>query len=388
MEDSRKPRTIPGMETTLKEHFGYLSDVIKRQQYERAITDVVVPGSVVLDLGCGSGLLGLMALRAGADIVHFVDDTSILEVARGSVARLGWMDRARFHRRNSFELKLAERVDVVICDHVGYFGFDYGIPALLADAKERFLKPGGVMVPVRIDLKLAGISSEKCHNTIANWRDGTVPSDFCWVSSLQANVKQGVTLAPEELISEPANLGSIILGSQVDKFVSWTAEIVCSRESDFHGVGGWFECQLADNIRMTNSPLADEQLERPQVFLGLEKPVRVKQGERVMVTIMARPGDHVIAWRIEFPNQGLQFAHSTWNALLLGAADLVRAQPDRVVSLNARGRARQIILSYCDGKRTVAGIEQAVLQEFPELMPSRQALSAFVMQVLGKDASE
>ena len=376
------------MDTILKEHFGYLSDANKRLQYDRAIAGVIVPGSVVLDLGCGSGLLGLMALRAGADIVHFVDDTAILEVARGTVARLGWLERARFYRCNSFELELAERVDVVICDHVGYFGFDYGIPALLEDARQRFLKPGGVMVPARINLKLVGVSSENCHKTIANWQDGTVPSEFSWVSSLQANVKQGATLAPKELISEPVNLGSITLGAQLDTFVSWAAEIICSRDDEFHGVGGWFECELAKDIWMTNSPLADERLQRPQVFLGLEQPAMVKQGELVKVIVMARPGDHVIAWRIEFPDQGLRFAHSTWNALLLDRADLARAQPDRVASLSARGRARQIVLSYCDGKRTVAGVEAAVLQEHPELMPSRQALSAFVMQVLGRDASE
>jgi len=376
------------MNSILKEHFGYLSDAIKRQQYEGAIADVVAPGTVVLDLGCGSGLLGLMALRAGADIVHFVDETAILEVAKGSVARQGWLNRARFHRCNSFELELAQRVDVVICDHVGYFGFDYGIPALLADARQRFLKPGGVMIPTRIDLKLAGVSSENCHNTIANWRDGTVPSEFSWVSSLQTNVKQAVTLTPQEFISEPVNLGSISLGSQLDTFVSWTVEVVCTREGEFHGVGGWFECQLANDIWMTNSPLADGRLQRPQVFLGLEHPVMVKQGELVKVTIMARPDDHVIAWRIEFSDQGLQFTHSTWNALLLDGADLARAQPDRVVSLNARGRARQIVLSYCDGKRTVAEVEAAVLQAHPQLMPSRQALSAFVMQVLGRDASK
>ena len=376
------------MHTTLKEHFGYLSDANKRQQYERAIADVVVPGSVVLDLGCGSGLLGVMALQAGAERVHFVEEKAILEVAKGTVGRLGWTDRARFHRRNSFELELAERVDVVICDHVGYFGFDYGIPALLADAKERFLKPNGIIVPARIHLKLAGVSSENCHNTIANWQDGTVPLEFSWVSKLQANVKHGVNLSPEELITAPVDLGSITLGERLEEFVSWTVEMVCTRNGDFHGVGGWFECQLADDIWMSNSPLASERLERSQVFLGLEHPLEVEKGERIRVTVMVRHADHIISWVIERPDTGERYTHSTWNALLLDGADIARAQPGRVATLNARGRARQIVLSYCDGKRTIAEVEKAVLQEHPELMPSREALSAFIMQVLGRDTSE
>ena len=369
----------------LEEHLGYLSDTAKRKRYEQAIAAAVLPGSAVLDLGCGSGLLGLMALRAGADRVHFVDETAILEVARETVTRQGWVDRARFHRFSSFELELADQVDVVLCDHVGYFGFDYGVAALLADSRQRFLKPGGVAIPARLVLKLAGVSSGACYKTIEGWRDGSVPQEFSWVAGLQANVKHGVKLSPEELITGPVDLGSITLGEQLKDFVSWTAEMTCSRDGDLHGVGGWFDCQLTGDIWMSNSPLADDRIERSQVFLGLEHPLKVSVGERIRATVMVRHIDKVIAWVIERPDSGERYSHSTWNALLLDGEQLARGRSDRVATLNDRGRARQIVLSYCDGVRTVAEVEAAVLRDHPGLMPSRDALSAFVMGVLGRD---
>ena len=44
----------------------------------------------------------------------------------------------------------------MLCDHLGYFGFDYGIIELLQDARERFLKPRGIVVPSRVKLMLGG----------------------------------------------------------------------------------------------------------------------------------------------------------------------------------------------------------------------------------------
>ena len=61
------------MTATLEEHFGYLSDKVKLAQYQKSISASVQPHHVVLDLGCGSGLLGLMALRAGAKKVLFLE---------------------------------------------------------------------------------------------------------------------------------------------------------------------------------------------------------------------------------------------------------------------------------------------------------------------------
>ena len=112
------------MGRTLDEHYGYLSDPMKAERYGDAIRKVVRPGHVVLDLGCGAGLLGLMALRAGAGQVFFVDEGPVIEVARRTVTETGFGDRAEFIRANSFELALPEPVDVVLCDHEGYFGFN------------------------------------------------------------------------------------------------------------------------------------------------------------------------------------------------------------------------------------------------------------------------
>ena len=126
------------MSEALREHFGYLADSVKSDRYRAALKKMVRRDQVVLDLGCGSGMLGLLALHAGASKVYFVEERPIIEVARRSVEEAGFVDRADFFQSNSYELGLPDRVDLVVCDHIGYFGFDYGVLALLADARQRF----------------------------------------------------------------------------------------------------------------------------------------------------------------------------------------------------------------------------------------------------------
>ena len=376
------------MAKTLDDHYGYLSDRVKLEQYQAAIDRLVRPEHVVLDLGCGSGLLGLMALRAGVSKVLFVEEGAIIEVARQTVANAGFADKAEFFKANSFELTLPEPVDVAICDHVGYFGFDYGILDLLADAKQRFLKPNGIIVPAQIELKLAPVESIACRRLVGQWRDGSVPDEYSWLGTTAANTKHATRFEREELLAAEETLATLELGAEATPFLSWSAEFNCTRDGTLDGVAGWFDCRLIDDVHMTNSPVTEEHLDRPQAFFPLDAPVAVTAGERIRVTMMARHQDNVIAWVIELPDAGKRFTLTTFNGLLLDSEALTRAQPDRVAKLNDRGRARQVVLSYCDGQRTVAEIQEIVRRDHPERFPSAQAMSSFVEHVLSRDTGK
>ncbi len=136
---------------------------------------------------------------------------------------------------------------------------------------------------------------------------------------------------------------------------------------------------------MTNSPLADRAIDRSQAFLPIEEAIPVRAGDTIMATVMARPADHLIAWVVELPTTGLRFNHSTWPGMPSLPTDLVRARPNHVPRLNRDGLAHVTVLGYCDGRRTVRDIEQAVLRDHPDLFPSPGESARFVAQVLGRD---
>ena len=370
----------------LEEHLGYVSDPVRIGQFRKSLRAVIKPGDRVADLGCGSGILGILALQAGAGHVYAVDETEMLQVARDTAARAGLQDRASFVAGRSQRIELPEPVTVAICDHVGYFGFDYGIVGLFQDARRRLLMPGGTVIPARLHLELAAIESDRCHQKAEGWRAEGVPAEFHWLRGYSVNTKHSAEFRREEVIAPPAALGSIDLRNEERAFFSWTAELRMARAGVVHGLGGWFDCELCEGVHMTNSPLAETPVQRPQVFLPIDEAVAVKAGDPARVTIMARPEEHLIAWTVEFPSSGRRFSHSTWQGMVLAPEDLMRADPARVPTLGREGVARGIVLGYCDGKRSARDIEQAVLREHPELFPSPAEISRFVAHVLARDS--
>ncbi len=217
---------------------------------------------------------------------------------------------------------------------------------------------------------------------MGQWRDGSVPNEFAWLAETAANTKHAPQLQEAELLADVESLGTLQLGDAVAPFMSFNAEFHCARDGTLDGVAGFFDCQLVNDIHMTNSPTAEDCISRPQAFLPLVSPVEVKKGDAIKAMIMARPLDFIIAWVIELPESGQRFEHTTFNGLLLDQETLTQAQPDRIAALNAQGRALSVVLSYCDGKKTIEDVQAMVQRDHPNLFPSEQAMISFLRRNL------
>jgi protein arginine N-methyltransferase 1 len=371
--------------TPLDEHLGYVSDTVRLKAYRAALARTVREGARVADLGCGTGVLGLMALEAGAARVFAIDASEMIDAARASFARAGFRERAAFFRTHSMRAELPERVDLVVCDQVGYFGFDAGIVPSFADAARRFLKPGGTLVPARLKIFAAAVESAECYQPVAAWEGDAVPAHLRWLREYAVNARHAARITTAELLGPPVLLGELDLYADEPAMLSWKAALPVERTGTLHGVAGWFECELAPGVWMTNSPLAEQAINRPQAFLPIGEPVGAGDGGQVALSVMAKPRDEIIVWTVELPS-GRRFKHSTWEGVALSREHLARADPGRVPQPNREGRARMIVLSYCDGRRTAREIEQQVLADHPDLFPSPDETVRFVAHVLARDA--
>src|SRR5687768_2705158 len=137
------------MSLVVDAHREYLSDPIRVQAYERAIAATVRRGDVVVDLGAGTGILGLLACRAGASRVYAIEADGMIEVARALARANGFADRIMFLMQHSSEVTLPEQVDVVAGDLIGRMGFEAGVFEAYAHAR-RWLKPGARVIPSEI----------------------------------------------------------------------------------------------------------------------------------------------------------------------------------------------------------------------------------------------
>lgn len=141
----------------LAEHEEMLSDRVRIDTYHRGIIRNIHPGDVVLDLGTGTGVLAMMASRAGARKVYAVEHSEFIEVAREIAAHNGFTN-IEFVQANSREFTPPEPIDVVLHEQMGDELFNENLLGNVLDLRNRVLRAGGRILPGRFRLFIEPVS--------------------------------------------------------------------------------------------------------------------------------------------------------------------------------------------------------------------------------------
>lgn len=386
------------MSLELDEHREYLADEARVSAFSRAIAEAVRPGHVVLDLGSGTGILGLLACRAGAKRVYSIESGGMIEVARDLVRANGFQDRVVFVHGYSKHVDLPEPVDVIVSDQIGHFGFEAGVLDYFGDARRRFLKPSGVTVPRQIDLCLAAVECPDVWSHIDFWRSRPAGFDFSPARRIAANTGHPFHFQPDHLLSQPVTACSLDPTQPPLPSFRMEAALPVLRPGLLHGIGGWFHAQLSEHVTMTNSALADARINRRNAFFPIQEPAKVEKSDQVRVAMQIMPIDMMVSWSVEvwrdersssgnvIRTKKASSAHSILHGMLIAQDDLRRTRPDFVPQLSPRGLARLTVLTMCDGKRPLAEIEQEVLHRHPALFRTAGEAAAFVAEVVTRYA--
>lgn len=142
-------------------HRSYLADTARNDAYRAALAAVIRPGDTVLDLGSGTGILSLMAARAGAARVLGVDWSALVEPARRAAARNGFFGRVDFLSADIRRVHLGDHPfldrppDVIVHELIGGLFWDEDMVALLDHVRRALAGPNTIFVPEAVDLHLA-----------------------------------------------------------------------------------------------------------------------------------------------------------------------------------------------------------------------------------------
>jgi len=374
------------------EHRQYLVDQIRLNAFEKAIAATVRPGHVVLDLASGTGIMGLLACRAGARRVYSIEMGGMISVAREVAQANGYGDRVVFIKGYSLHVNLPEKVDVVVADQIGNFGFNAGVIDYFADARLRFLKPEGVTLPRRMSLMLAPVEATDLFGQVEFWNSSPAGFDFRPTRALAANTGYQVNLSPESVCGDAVAIAKIDLDHADAGVLHGEAASMINRPCTLHGLGGWFDAELAAGISMTNSPLSPERIQRRQVFFPIDRALEVVKGDLVKIGMMIRPLDSIVNWNVEVVdgNSGARkgsFRHSTFKGMLIASEDFRSTQPGFKPKLIPRGEGRRTVCNLCDGTRTLTEVEDEVFRLHPDLFKTREEAALFVAEVVTRYAS-
>ncbi len=279
-------------------HLSMLLDTARMDSYRRAIHASVQPGDVVVDIGCGTGVLTFMACEAGAKRVYAIEGGPIIEAARELAIDNGFADRIDFLDGWSIDVGLPEPADVLITETIGNAGLDEGIVAWTADARQRLLRPGAVLLPQRLRLWVAAAESFDDHALVSDWWAPGLPYDYAAAHRRAARTLWFADLTPNNLLGQPELAADIDLTSAPNETTASAGRVRVDRDGTLHGLACWFDSLLCTGITVDNSPPRSDS-SWSQGFLPLAEPLMVAAGDELSWSLSVSADGHHWTWQVD-----------------------------------------------------------------------------------------
>ncbi|TMW62784.1 hypothetical protein Poli38472_005402 [Pythium oligandrum] len=141
-------------------HREMITDRVRTDAYRNAILNnpELFKGKVVLDVGCGTGILSMFAAQAGAARVIGVDFSEMGHVAREITKDNGFGDVITILKGKVEDLELpVDKVDVIISEWMGYCLLYESMLDTVLFARDKWLAPGGYLFPDKCSMHIQGV---------------------------------------------------------------------------------------------------------------------------------------------------------------------------------------------------------------------------------------
>jgi SAM-dependent methyltransferase len=346
-----------------------LTDRIRMASYQRAIHQVVQEGDVVADIGTGSGVLAFFAVQAGARKVYAVEQGEIIEDAErlAQVNRL--QDRVVFLRGRSDRVELPEKVDVILSEIIGSLGLEENLPRFQIDFRDRFLKPGGRLVPSWLEVCVIPVESEAIWGKyVGLWDRDYYGLDFSPVRGYASSQRYVTDCSGQvERLAAPSVVSRTDFCEVERVPLVFQGESVISRGGTLHGLVGYFRAGLAPGVVLSTSP-GEPPTHWRQTFLPMEEAVEVEGGDEVRYEIKAIPLLDTVSWQWDtsIHRNGAQVAAFSQCNLHLSREELVAGRAGFRPILTQEGEVRRRVLDLCDGERSMKEIAELLCTDYPE----------------------
>jgi ribosomal protein L11 methyltransferase PrmA len=309
----------------LRDHARMFGDHRRNGAYAAALDRVVPPRGVVLDIGTGTGLLAMLACKAGAARVYAVESGAIISLARALAAHNGVEDRITFFEQSSLTLTLPEQVDVIVSDIRGVLPFAGTALVSQIDARQRFLRSGGTMVPGIDVIQGAVVSAPRIYGDLIEvWGRSDCGIDGAPVRAAAAQQVIAAGIGDLRVLSDVVEWTAIDYRALTSPSASGSLKWRMPAGSA-HGFALWFDARLADEIVYDTGPGSGDDL-YGVAFFPWPEPVVTASACTIEVDLRADlVGDsYVWTWRTRVAADGFRrsFDQSTFGGSPLSPVSL------------------------------------------------------------------
>lgn len=277
-------------------HFDMLADTARNEAYDKAISSAVKAGDAVLDIGTGSGLLSMMAARAGATNITAVEMVpELAEVARMVIADNKYDDSITVHEKRSTALvvgqEMNEKANVVVSEILDTGLLGEGVLPSMRHAWANLLQDNATCIPKSADIHAVLIQSDKYHIVnpvkeiqgfdLSAFNHFRAEKSYLVMHSSQMKTKELSAVFPV-LSVDFSHLPEPATPENPNKH---SMEVEVTKEGRMHGIMFWFTLHLDDKISMSSGP-DGELIHWGQALYMFDDEQLVKPGDKVAITAL------------------------------------------------------------------------------------------------------
>ncbi|ATB42900.1 SAM-dependent methyltransferase [Cystobacter fuscus] len=268
-------------------HFAMLNDTERNRTFHEALRAQVAPGQLVLDVGTGSGLLAMMAVRAGARAAVSCEVLEpIAHMARRIIAANDLSERVSVLSKSSFDLSVGRDLptlaDVLVTETIDCGLLGEGILPIVHHAREHLLRPEARIIPARARIVFALLESSAIHrNNFVFEASGFDVSMFNHFSTREYFPVRLVTW-DHTLLSIPTKAFDFDFREFPPTSRVTRVPVEVRQSGTVHGIVFWFELDLGDGVHLSNAP-SNPRSHWMQAVLCFERPLHFDRGATAVV---------------------------------------------------------------------------------------------------------
>ena len=265
-------------------HQEMLSDWIRTEAYRDSMlkNQHLFKDKIVMDIGCGTGILSMFAAKSGAKHVYAVEMADVYKVAQEIVKKNGFGDKITILNGKVEEIELpVEKVDIIVSESMGYLLLFEGMFDSVLWARDKYLAKNGMLFPDRATIHLAGLDDLKFNSKKRQMYYNQFQCNLARMNEF-VNLEPLVdTCNSDAIITNEAVIADIDLMTCTLKDLDLVAgyQIKAEKRGFVSGLVSWFDVYFSfgkEHIVLSTSPF-EEQTHWKQgiMYFNTDLPVEV-----------------------------------------------------------------------------------------------------------------